>query len=296
MSTVSARVQSCRCHGLAEMRGWLLLAVLPVMLAPMPSSANPAARDATTPSPAQILDCGFRNRFELEFMQVLDVETRRFGRPVRSFRLQIATKRLEGRTRTLVVFLAPEDERGTKVLTIENPDRTDDHFLFLPFLGRVKRIYGGRRQEPFLGTDFSFEDMERMHASDFDTTLAPDERIDGRDYHVISARPRGESGYARSEYVIGRPDCQIIEIRHFKRDSELPFKIVSMPRARMRTVGGVLMPTWAMARNVEAKRETEMRFSKIRVGHDLAARYFEPSILERLVDIPGLSRGGSSAP
>ena len=278
------------------MRRWLLFAVLPATLAAGHASANPAAQDATAPSAAQILDCGFRTRYELEFMQVLDVETRRFGRPVRSFRLQIATKRLEGRTRTLVVFLAPEDERGTRLLTIENPDRTDDHFLYLPFLGRVKRIYGGRRQEPFLGTDFTFEDMERLHASDFETTLAPVERIDGHDYNVVSARPLGESGYSRSEYVIGRADCQIIEVRHFKRDSKLPFKIVSMPRSRMRQVGGVLMPTWAMARNVESKRETEMRFSEIRVGHDLAARYFEPSILERLNDIPGLSRGNSSAP
>jgi hypothetical protein len=253
-------------------------------------------QDATPPSAPEILDCGFRTRFDLEFMQVLDVETRRFGRPVRTFRLQIATKQLDGRMHSLVVFLAPEDERGMKLLTIENRERTDDHFLYLPFLGRVKRIYGGRRQEPFLGTDFTLEDMERLRARDFDATLARVERIEGRDYHVVSARPLGESGYARSEYVIGRPDCQIIEIRHFKRGSELPFKIVSMPRSRMRPVRGVLMPTWAVARDVEAKRETEMRFSEIRVGHDLAARYFEPSILERLDGIPGLSLGASPAP
>jgi len=278
------------------MRRGLLLEVLLATLATLPASANPAVQDAAPPSAPEILDCGFRTRFDLEFMQVLDVETRRLGRPVRTFRLQIATKQLDGRTRTLVVFLAPEDERGTKLLTIENQERTDDHFLYLPFLGRVKRIYGGRRQEPFLGTDFTLEDMERLHARDFDATLVRVERIEGHDYHVISARPRGESGYARSEYVIGRPDCQIIEVRHFKRDSDQPFKIVSTPRSRMRPVRGVLMPTWAVARDVESKRETEMRFSEIRVGHDLAARYFEPSILERLDGIPGLSRGGSSAP
>jgi hypothetical protein len=278
------------------MRRWVLLEVLLATLAALPAFANPAAQDATPPSAPEILDCGFRTRFNLEFMQVLDVETRRFERPVRNFRLQIATKQLDGRMHSLVVFLAPEDERGTKLLTIENPERTDDHFLYLPFLGRVKRIYGGRRQEPFLGTDFTLEDMERLHASDFDATLVRVERIEGHDYHVVSARPLGESGYARSEYVVGRRDCQIIEIRHFKRDSQLPFKIVSTPRSRMRPVRGVLMPTWAVARDVESKRETQMRFSEIRVGHDLAARYFEPSILERLDGIPGLSRGASPTP
>src|SRR5215510_13714917 len=120
--------------------------------------------DATPKSSAQILDCGFRARWEVEALQVLDVATHRFGKPARTFRLQIATKRVDGKTRFLGVFLAPPDERGTKLLTIENMERQDDHFLYLPFLGRVKRIYGGRRQESFLGTDFTFEDMEPLHA------------------------------------------------------------------------------------------------------------------------------------
>jgi hypothetical protein len=271
----------------------LALRVALAALVASPVLAESAAQDATPPSAHEILDCGFRTRFELELAQLVDVETRRFGKPVRTFRLQIATKRIEGRTRLLALFLAPRDERGTKVLTLENADRHDEHFLYLPFLDRVKRIYGGRRQESFLGTDFTFEDMERLHAVDFDATLARSERIEGEDHHVVSALPRYESGYARSEYVIGRLDCQIVEIRHFKRGAELPFKIISMPRSRMRRVSGVLVPTWIIARDLESKRETELRFSEIRVGHDLDARYFEPSILERLDGIPGLSRGAS---
>jgi hypothetical protein len=252
--------------------------------------------DAVPKSAAQILDCGFRARWEVEALQVLDVETHRFGKPARTFRLQIATKRVDGKTRFLGVFLAPPDERGTKLLTIENMDRQDDHFLFLPFLGKVKRIYGGRRQEAFLGTDFTFEDMEPLHASDFDATLRPGEKLEGHDYYVVSAFPRRESGYARSDFLVSQSDCQISEVRHFKRGAEQPFKVLSLPRSRMREVNGVLMPTWAKAQELEANRDTEVRFSEIQVGHDLDVHYFEPSILERLDGIPGLSRGSSPTP
>lgn len=273
-----------------------LRGIVAALAAAWPALADPAARDATPRSAREILDCGFNTRFELEFMQVLDVETRRFGKPVRTFRLQIATKKVDGRTRFLGLFLAPADERGTKLLTLENTDREDDHFLYLPFLGRVKRIYGPRRQEAFLGTDFTFEDMERLHAEDFDSSLARTERIEGEDYDVVSAVPRYASAYARSEYVVGRSECQIVEVRHFKRGAEQPFKVLSLPRSRMRRVNGVLVPTWAIARNLEATRETELRFSEIRVGHDLDARFFEPSILERLDGLPGLSRGAAPSP
>ena len=274
-------------------RHWLVGAAI---LASSGVLADPAPNDPSSPAAQEILDCGFRARFEVEAVQVLDVETRRFGRPVRTFRLQIATKRVDDRTRFLAVFLAPSNERGTKLLTIENTDRQDDHFLYLPYLGRVKRIYGGRRQESFLGTDFTFEDMETLHASEFDTALAPSEQIDGHDYHVVSAVPRHESAYARSEFLVGKSDCQIVQVRHFKRDADRPFKMVSLSRSRMRRVNGVLMPTWAVVRDPEGQRETEVRFSEIRVGHDLDIRFFEPSVLERLDGIPGLSRGPSATP
>jgi hypothetical protein len=271
---------------------WLFCLVL---LTPFPDWAAPPT-DAIPKSAAQILDCGFKARWEVEALQVLDVQTHRFGKPARTFRLQIATKRVDGKTRFLGVFLAPPDERGTKLLTIENMDRVDDHFLYLPFLGRVKRIYGGRRQEPFLGTDFTFEDMEPLHATDFDATLRPNEKLEGHDYYVVSAVPRRESAYARSHFLVSRSDCQISEVRHFKRDAERPFKILSLPRSRMREVNGVLMPTWAMAKDIEAHRDTEVRFSEIQVGHDLDVHFFEPSILERLDGIPGLSRASAPAP
>jgi len=271
---------------------WLLSVAL---FMSQPASAD-SPIDAVPKSAAQILDCGFRARWEVEALQVLDVVTHRFGRPARTFRLQIATKRVEGKTRFLGVFLAPPDERGTKLLTIENMERQDDHFLYLPFLGRVKRIYGGRRQEPFLGTDFTFEDMEPLHAADFDATLGPSEKLDGHDYYVVSAVPRRESAYARSDFLVSQSDCQISEVRHFKRDAAQPFKILSLPRSRMREVSGVMMPTWAIARDIEAQRDTEVSFSEIQVGHDLDVHYFEPSILERLDGIPGLSRGISPTP
>ena len=90
---------------------------------------------------------------------------------------------------------------------------------------------------------------------------------------------------------MAKSDCQIAEIRHFKRDAVEPFKILSIPREKLRLVEGVLMPTLAVARDLEFRRETEVRFSEIQVSPSLDPRYFEPSILERLDGIPGLSKG-----
>ncbi len=271
----------------------LLVSIIAVGAPAMASGAEP--RDAVPASAEEILRCGFDKRFDRELAQIIDVETSKDGRRVRSFRLQMASKAVDGRYRSLVYFLAPYDERGIRVLTIENDTRRDEHFVFLPFLDKTKRIYGGRRQEAFMGTDFTYEDMERLRVEELDAELRPGEDLDGERVHVVSTRPRYPSSYVRSEYRIAVSDCNILEIRHFKAGREAPSKIVSIPRAAMKPVDGELMPTLAVARNLEAGRDTTLRFSETTLDLGLADTYFEPSALLRIGGIPGLSKG-SGAP
>ena len=49
--------------------------------------------------------------------------------------------------RTLVRFTYPNDIRGTSFLVWEHPRGDDERFLFLPALGRVRRIAGQEKQE-----------------------------------------------------------------------------------------------------------------------------------------------------
>ena len=61
--------------------------------------------------------------------------------------------------RLLIRFTQPSDIRGTSFLVWEHPDSEDERFLFLPSLGRVRRIAGTETQESFVGSDFTYEDI-----------------------------------------------------------------------------------------------------------------------------------------
>jgi len=61
--------------------------------------------------------------------------------------------------RLLIRFTYPNDIRGTAFLVWEHPDADDERFLFLPSLGRVRRIAGTETQESFVGSDFTYEDI-----------------------------------------------------------------------------------------------------------------------------------------
>ena len=61
--------------------------------------------------------------------------------------------------RLLIRFTSPNDIRGTGFLVWEHPDSEDERFLYLPSLGRVRRIAGSETQESFVGSDFTYEDI-----------------------------------------------------------------------------------------------------------------------------------------
>ena len=61
--------------------------------------------------------------------------------------------------RLLIRFTFPNDIRGTGFLVWEHPAADDERFLYLPSLGRVRRIAGSETQESFVGSDFTYEDI-----------------------------------------------------------------------------------------------------------------------------------------
>ena len=143
----------------------LLCLSLAFVPAPTPGAARQAPRltaDAVARR-IQDRDTGRDSRFTMR-MKLAD----RHGR-IRERVLDVAT--LRGREapgavpgapdgdRRLIRFNYPNDIRGTSFLVWEHPSAEDERFLFLPSLGRVRRIAGSETQDSFVGSDFTYEDI-----------------------------------------------------------------------------------------------------------------------------------------
>ena len=75
----------------------------------------------------------------------------------RTREIQAWNKRSPGGDNMLIRFLAPADVSGTSFLMTG-----DDMWLYLPALGKVRRIAGHARKGSFMGSDLSYEDMESL--------------------------------------------------------------------------------------------------------------------------------------
>ncbi len=74
--------------------------------------------------------------------------------------------------RLLIRFSLPNDIRGTSFLVREQPGADDERFLYLPSLGRVRRIAGSETQESFVGSDFTYEDISGREFDEYTYTIA----------------------------------------------------------------------------------------------------------------------------
>lgn len=128
----------------------------------------------------------------------------------------------ENESRALIVFDVPQDVKGTALLTHSFTDKSDDQWLFLPAVGRTKRIAGGSRSGPFMGSEFSFEDMTSQRVEKFTYKYLHDEELNGRQCHALERYPsEKESGYTKQVAWLDVEELRIQKVDYYDRRGEL---------------------------------------------------------------------------
>lgn len=69
--------------------------------------------------------------------------------------------------KSLIVFNSPRDVKGTATLTFTHKVGSDDQWLFLPSIKRVKRISSNNKSGPFVGSEFAYEDLSSQEVEKY---------------------------------------------------------------------------------------------------------------------------------
>jgi outer membrane lipoprotein-sorting protein len=75
---------------------------------------------------------------------------------------QYSKEGADGYARAVIVFQNPATVRGTRFLTMDKASGKSDQWIYLPALGKVRRIASSESGGSFMGTDFSYDDMSLM--------------------------------------------------------------------------------------------------------------------------------------
>lgn len=134
---------------------------------------------------------------------------------------QMRIKSLEVQTdgdKGIVIFDEPKDIRGTALLTHSHKVGDDDQWLYLPAVKRVKRIASRNKSGPFMGSEFSYEDLSSQEIEKYTYNLLREDELNGEKIYVLERFPVDKnSGYTKQVVYLDQAELRIRKVEYYDR-------------------------------------------------------------------------------
>ena len=185
-----------------------------------------------------------------------------------------------GEGRTVIVFQRPANVAGTRFLTIDTASGGSDRWIFLPSLGKVRRIAASESGGSFMGTDFSYDDISSMDRDiSLDAhTLLREETLNGNPCYVIQSVPKDSSfQYSKTIAWIDKASYLIYKYEMYNRRGEA-VKVMEM--SNFSSVQGRLTPMQTKISTVGAGTSTTIYMEIIKYDDPIPEAVFTTAYLE----------------
>lgn len=183
--------------------------------------------------------------------------------------------------KSVTLFFTPPDVEGTALLSHAKILKSDDQWLFLPELARVKRISSSNKSGPFVGSEFAFEDLTAAELGKYDYEWLAETTIDGLSVDKIKQTPLYKrSGYT---YLIAYIDQDINQVRRVEFYNRGGAHFKTLTQSEFKNFGGmVYRPMVQQMDNHLTGKSTTLRAKSYQFGVDLDDNEFRPSALSQL--------------
>ncbi len=222
------------------------------------------------------MDLGYRDARVTMTMTLFNATGQKSRREMTMLFLEVP----EDGDKTLITFQFPRDIKGTGLLSFEHIEATDDQWLYLPALKRVKRIASKNKSGSFVGSEFSYEDISSNKPAKYTYKYLRDDMYDSTPVWVIERYPRDpNSGYTKIITWVDQSNYQTVKHEFFDRKGA-PLKIESV-QGITRYLGKFWRPSEITMDNLQTHKKTILTFKGWKFQQRLKASVFTKRSLER---------------
>lgn len=218
-----------------------------------------------------------------EYLEMSMKLTNSRGRQLERYIKQYVYRENELR-KSLITFTNPSDIRGSGFLSLQNEGREDDNWLYLPALKRSRRISASELTDKFMGSDFTYEDLDDEDLPQFHYTLLEDSQLEGRPCYTIEATAatdakRRESGYSKRIILVDKAQAVIRKVQYYNAAGE---HIKTFEAGDIRQLAGT--DKWRSYQmkmhDLQKNHLTTLSFSVIKLNNGFEAAFFSKRSLE----------------
>jgi outer membrane lipoprotein-sorting protein len=113
----------------------------------------------------------------------------------------------------LIQFQEPAEVKGVGLLTLSHTGRSAEQWFYAPAIDRDRRVAKQEKSTRFLGTHFTYEDMEERDVNAYAYTLLRDDTIAGAPCFTVEAKPAPEEESQYSKLVFWVLQDRYVTIR-----------------------------------------------------------------------------------
>lgn len=183
--------------------------------------------------------------------------------------------------KTLVFFEYPSDIRGTGLLlwTYEDIKKDDDRWLYLPALKKIRRIAGESKNNYFMGTDFTYDDMGGRDVDEDTYELLSDEEVDGITCHKIKSIPVDKSDMYGKKIVWVIPGKWVVtKVEFYDKKGKL---LKELRATDFRSVDDIWTPFKLHMNNFSKNHQTVIEVEEMNYNIEIKDQVFTATILQR---------------
>jgi outer membrane lipoprotein-sorting protein len=239
--------------------------------------------------PAEIETCMKQNLPASTMAQSIELRARDRSRYESVLQADVFLKRTDqDNFRVMMHFSEPADIRGARFLIVQKQPQ-NEMYIYMPGLFKVRRITSKHISSSVMGTDFSYEDFERLHGvlSDIRIEQQADEILAGRPAYVLVSHPASESGYKKIASYIDKETCIPVRTDLFGTNGQLR-KQMTVDPAKLQNRDGIWFPSELLMKDFRDKTETSLKLNKLAHGMELPDALFDETQLKQ-AEIPDIS-------
>ena len=195
-------------------------------------------------------------------------------------KLVIIRKDFGGKDKLLLKFAYPKDIKGTSFLVWEHKGRDNERFLYLPALGRVRRIATREKNENFAGTDFSYEDISGRKLEEYTYKLIEEKIIsEGKDCYLLASYPKEKgSRYPKILSYVRKDNFVVIKAEYLNKKEEIEktYRVLNL-----RKIHGIWTVLEHSMENHKSNHKTFITVKGVQYNGRIPDRRFEKRALKR---------------
>jgi len=274
------RIAPGRIHR-AALRLWPIFVISGLLGTPVPAQTAEPGIDAATIA-RRVAE---RPEGDASLRVITMTLTDRRGR-IREREAQLLRRRDDTGRYSRITYIEPKSVRDVAFLSHERKDGADDRWLYLPATRKVRRIPASDRGDYFLGTDFTYDDIQSNLKFDLGEYRFRYQGVvarDGRVLYRLSGEPASEAisrdlGYGAFSAEVDSESWMPLTIEFSDLNRE-PLKTVVV--GELKRIDGIWTPLSISARNHRTGHTTTFSYRKVAYPAELPARLFQAAALRR---------------